>query len=162
MRWPGIQELYGPQLRQTKVFGSKGTTGIDSYDIEEADEDSQGDKRWEELHLRVVEHVSHQTISARSIFHGLKIFYPQNIRTIAKYYSQITLTRLNELLDLPPKETEDILSRLAVSKMIYAKIDRPAGIVSFMVPKSVEQTLNEWSSDVSRLMVCSLIFSNAY
>lgn len=42
MRWPGIEAIYGSTLRATKVFG--------------ADED--GNKRWEELHTRVIEHVS--------------------------------------------------------------------------------------------------------
>lgn len=54
MRWPGVQELYGPALRRTKVFGPAGTTGVDG-DVEEADEG--GEARWEELHSRVVEHV---------------------------------------------------------------------------------------------------------
>jgi hypothetical protein len=57
MRWPGIQELYGPALRKSKVFGPKGTAGVDAGDIEEEDKFAQGDKRWEELHQRVVEHV---------------------------------------------------------------------------------------------------------
>ena len=43
MRWPAIEELYGPILRNTGVFGPKDT-------------DSQ--KRWEDLHTRVIEHVS--------------------------------------------------------------------------------------------------------
>jgi 26S proteasome regulatory subunit N5 len=42
MRWPGIEALYGPLLRATPTF----EPGTD------------GDYRWEELHKRVVEHVS--------------------------------------------------------------------------------------------------------
>lgn len=38
MRWPGIEMIYGEFLRKTPVF----TT----------------DKRWEDLHTRVIEHVS--------------------------------------------------------------------------------------------------------
>jgi 26S proteasome regulatory subunit N5 len=63
------------------------------------------------------------------------------------------LARLAELLDLSAAETEDTLAKLASSKMVYAKIDRPSKQVSFVQPKSIEQTLNDWSSDVSRLMV---------
>jgi 26S proteasome regulatory subunit N5 len=37
MRWPGIEAIYGPFLRTTTVF--------------------QSDKRWEDLHTRVIEHV---------------------------------------------------------------------------------------------------------
>jgi 26S proteasome regulatory subunit N5 len=38
MQWPGIESLYGKFLRKTPVFSS--------------------DKRWEDLHTRVIEHVS--------------------------------------------------------------------------------------------------------
>ena len=38
MRWPGIESIYGPHLRKTSVFSS--------------------DKLWEDLHIRVIEHVS--------------------------------------------------------------------------------------------------------
>lgn len=39
MRWPGIENIYGPTLRSTDVFG----TG--------------SEKHWEDLHIRVIEHV---------------------------------------------------------------------------------------------------------
>lgn len=42
MRWPGIESLYGGLLRETAVFGHT----------------KAGDKRWEDLHMRVIEHVS--------------------------------------------------------------------------------------------------------
>lgn len=38
------------------------------------------------------------------------------------------------------------------SKTVYAKIDRPAGIVDFVKPKKGDEVLNEWSSDVGKLM----------
>jgi 26S proteasome regulatory subunit N5 len=43
MRWPRIEEYYGNTLRQTSVFGVE----IDG-----------GEKRWKDLHHRIVEHVS--------------------------------------------------------------------------------------------------------
>lgn len=54
-RWPGIVTLYGAHLRATKVFGPDGTIGV-AGDIED-EEKGAGDKRWEVLHDRVVEHV---------------------------------------------------------------------------------------------------------
>lgn len=65
MRWPGIEELYGTHLRQTKVFGSKGVAGVQG-DIDEEDKLAKGDVRWEELHMRVVEHVSDIDLQSRS------------------------------------------------------------------------------------------------
>ncbi len=77
---------------------------------------------------------------------------PQNIRVIAQYYTRIRVPRLARLLDLTTRETEETLSRLVVSGSVYARIDRPAGIVSFRNRKSAEDIMNEWSSDVQKLM----------
>jgi 26S proteasome regulatory subunit N5 len=43
MSWPRIEEYYGPILRQTTVFSPQA---------------DGGDKRWKDLHHRVVEHAS--------------------------------------------------------------------------------------------------------
>ncbi|KAK3822404.1 MAG: PCI domain-containing protein [Linnemannia elongata] len=93
--------------------------------------DEAARKRLKELHNRVVEH---------------------NIRVIAKYYTRITTKRLTQLLDLPDKDCEEFLSKLVVSKTIYAKIDRPAGIVSFAKSKHANEVLNEWSQDINGLL----------
>jgi 26S proteasome regulatory subunit N5 len=50
------------------------------------------------------------------------------------------------------QETEDFLSKLVVNKTIYARIDRPAGIINF-VPKSDPNTiLNDWSRNINSLL----------
>jgi 26S proteasome regulatory subunit N5 len=136
MRWPGIEGIYGPSLRQTTVFATGG--------------DGAGDKRWEELHTRVIEHV--RILLTSSATHLKFISTLQNIRVISQYYTRITLPRLTSLLDLSAKEAEEILCRLVVSGTIYAKIDRPAKIVSFRSRRSAEDVMNEWSSDVEKLM----------
>jgi hypothetical protein len=62
MRWPGIEQLYGPQLLQSQVFapdsklGLKTSSKTDGKKIEY--EGQPGSARWEELHKRVIEHVS--------------------------------------------------------------------------------------------------------
>ncbi|KAG8986813.1 hypothetical protein FRB94_002648 [Tulasnella sp. JGI-2019a] len=116
VRWPSIEGIYGPTLRQTPVF----LTG-----------NAEGDKRWEDLHTRVIEH---------------------NIRVIALYYTRITLSRLTSLLDLSAKATEEVLCRLVVSGTVHARIDRPNGVVSFRQKETAEDVLNDWASDVGRLM----------
>lgn len=93
--------------------------------------DEAGAKRYKELHKRVVEH---------------------NLRVIAKYYTRITTKRLTQLLDLPEKETEEVLSKLVVSKTIYARVDRPAGVISFSAPKDPNETLNDYSRDINSLL----------
>ncbi|CAG8661908.1 9957_t:CDS:10 [Funneliformis caledonium] len=116
MRWPLIQHLFGDMLRKTHVF----LLG-----------DEDGEKRWEELHNRVIEH---------------------NIRILAKYYVRIRMSRLVSLLDLKEQQAEDFLAKLVESKTIYAKIDRPAGIISFAAPKDANQVLNDWSGNINSLL----------
>ncbi|TFY73481.1 hypothetical protein EWM64_g10531, partial [Hericium alpestre] len=111
MRWPGIEEVYGPFLRKSPVFTD--------------------DKHWKDLHSRVIEH---------------------NIRVVAAYYTRITLSRLTDLLVLSPQETEETLSRLVVSGSVWARIDRPTGIVSFRNKRSAEDVMNDWSSDMQKLL----------
>lgn len=86
---------------------------------------------WEELHKRVIEH---------------------NLRVISKYYSKITLPRLNELLDLTEAETEMFISDLVNQGIILAKINRPAKVVNFEKFKNSSELLNEWSQNVDQLL----------
>lgn len=87
----------------------------------------------------------------RSVLFDLLIFN-QNIRIVAQYYTRITLARLTDLLDLKPRETEETLSRLVVSKSVWARVDRPAGIINFRQARTAEDVMNDWSSDMSRLL----------
>eukprot|EP00037_Helgoeca_nana_P014436 m.134726 g.134726 ORF g.134726 m.134726 type:complete len:454 (-) comp22546_c1_seq1:1427-2788(-) len=81
-----------------------------------------------------------------------KVVVEHNIRTIAKYYTRISSKRLSELLDLPTDQTEESLSALVVKKTVYAKIDRPAGIVTFKQNRGSAHVLQEWSSANASLM----------
>ena len=76
----------------------------------------------------------------------------QNIRIVAQYYTRITLARLTQLLELTQQKAEETLCRLVVSGTVWAKIDRPAGTVNFRKSKSAEDVMNDWSSDMQRLL----------
>ena len=71
---------------------------------------------------------------------------------MAKYYTRITLARLTTLLDLTPQQAEETLCRLVVSGTVWARIDRPAGVVNFRSSRSPEDVMNDWSSDMQRLL----------
>lgn len=62
MRWPGIESMYGPVLRESPIFAPSSTlgrkTGSKAEGKKAEDLDRPGETRWEELHKRVVEHVS--------------------------------------------------------------------------------------------------------
>lgn len=137
MRWPGIESLYGPTLRQSPVFAPDSTLVVKSaktlanaIGVDKV-AGPPGVGRWEALHKRVVEH---------------------NIRVIAAYYSRITLTRLTELLDLPALTTERTLCKLVTDKTVYARIDRPAGIVNFQRPRRSNEVLDVWSADIGKML----------
>ncbi|EDO15893.1 hypothetical protein Kpol_1019p13 [Vanderwaltozyma polyspora DSM 70294] len=91
----------------------------------------QNKHHWEELRKRITEH---------------------NLRVLSKYYSRMTLPRLNELLDLTEAESESFISDLVNQGIIYAKINRPAKIVNFEKPKNSSELLNEWSHNVDQLL----------
>lgn len=88
---------------------------------------------WEEtLHERVTEH---------------------NLRVVSKYYSRIKLDNLAKLLDLSVDDTErKVAALVSDKKSLWAKIDRPAQIVSFLKPKDADALLNGWAADVSSLL----------
>lgn len=86
---------------------------------------------WTDIRKRVVEH---------------------SVRVIAGYYTRITTARMCSLLSLTQQECEDVLSSLVNSKTIFAKIDRPAGLVSFRAPQLPSDRLNDWASSTNSLM----------
>ncbi|KAF2405236.1 26S proteasome non-ATPase-like protein regulatory subunit 12 [Trichodelitschia bisporula] len=94
-------------------------------------DDPKAYQRWEDFRKRIIEH---------------------NVRVIAKYYTRIQMPRLTQLLDLTEDETEKYISELVTSKTIYAKIDRPAKIVSFAKPRDADDVLNEWSGNMRSLL----------
>lgn len=93
--------------------------------------DPKANTRYEALRHRVIEH---------------------NVRVVAKYYTRITFTRLCELLDLSEEETEKYISDLVTKKTVYARIDRPARVVSFEVKRGPDEVLDEWSSSMKGLL----------
>jgi len=90
-----------------------------------------GSARWEDLNKRVIEH---------------------NIRVISKYYTRISIQRLAQLLDLEEDTAEKSLSDLVVSKIVFAKIDRPAKIVQFSKRKDPNDIMNDWANNITDLL----------
>jgi len=75
-----------------------------------------------------------------------------NIRVIAQYYSQISSNRLSQLLDLSRDEAERFISDLVSGKTIFAKIDRPKGIISFKKRQDPNEFLTDWSGNINQLL----------
>lgn len=119
IRWDGLCSLYMETLRATPVFNPS---------------TEDGEKRWNDLRNRVVEHVIIQSYLLKYVYLILHYFDGslfQNIRIISIYYTRIRLSHLSKLLGLGLAEAEDFLCKLVVAGTVRAKTDRPAGIVHF-------------------------------
>lgn len=90
-----------------------------------------GALRWRHLSERVVEH---------------------NLRTISSYYGAISMDRLASLLERSVEEAESTLCALIEKDMIYARIDRTDGIVTFEPTLQPDNLLNQWSLKVDTLL----------
>lgn len=90
-----------------------------------------GTQRWVLLRKRVLHH---------------------NIEVVGTYYGRISMMRLADLLRIDTKEVESEISELVCSKFLKAKIDRPAGSVTFGERKDTSDHLNEWSGSISKLL----------
>ncbi len=117
-----------PNIEQN--FGAH-LTSTDIFSAAADPKDPKAHTRYLDLRKRVIEH---------------------NVRVIAKYYTRVTFPRLTSLLDLPASETEKYISDLVTSKTIYARIDRPAGVVNFERKREADEVLNEWSGNMKSLL----------
>eukprot|EP00656_Telonema_subtile_P034421 TRINITY_DN38504_c0_g1_i1.p1 TRINITY_DN38504_c0_g1~~TRINITY_DN38504_c0_g1_i1.p1 ORF type:complete len:458 (+),score=187.93 TRINITY_DN38504_c0_g1_i1:142-1515(+) len=86
-----------------------------------------------------------------------------NIRIIGTYYDRMTIKRLTELLNLSQDETEAIVSKLVTDDIVWARMDRPAGVIVFQKPCGVDDVLNVWSGNIDSLLdkvekCCHLIY----
>lgn len=105
---------------------------------------------------------SHQSFSRFASVEGVstqnfierfrKSIIEHNLRIVAMYYQQITMARLQQLVNLDFDTLESYLSELSFSGDLFLKIDRPAGIVTFQETKSPEEILTQWSNDIEKLM----------
>ncbi|KAF2867285.1 26S proteasome non-ATPase-like protein regulatory subunit 12 [Massariosphaeria phaeospora] len=124
-----------PELMRWPMVAKQFGPHLTETDVFDADPDDSDDPkahtRWQDLRKRVIEH---------------------NVRVVAKYYTRIEIPRLTQLLDLTEDETEKYISELVTAKTIYAKIDRPARLVSFAKPRDADDTLNEWSGNMKSLL----------
>lgn len=125
MPWPTVAKDYGPHLCDSDIFAA------DEAAAKAKGGDGKSHQRWLDLRKRVIEH---------------------NVRVVAKYYTRIRTERLTQLLNLNEDETEAYISQLVTSKTIYARIDRPAGVVSFAKPRDADDVLNEWSGNMKGLL----------
>ena len=114
MLWRVFCDKYEMELKNDSVFSGE-----------------DGEKRWEELHNRIIEH---------------------NIRVMAEYYTQVRLSKMSSMLDIDEKTLEKSLCDLVVNKTIEVKIDRWLGIAHFTKTKNATEVVNDWSYNINQLL----------
>jgi 26S proteasome regulatory subunit N5 len=65
---------------------------------------------------------------------------------------QVSLQRLAAILAVDAPTAEAVLSELVAEKAVWARIDRPAGVVTFSAPRPAPDVLREWSSDIGSVL----------
>ena len=75
-----------------------------------------------------------------------------NLRVLAAAYSRCRFARLAELLGLDAPTTEAMVSELVSGGAIFAKMDRPAGIVVFERPRPATAVLTDWARDLDEVL----------
>jgi len=76
--------------------------------------------------------------------HNLLVFY--------SFYSQISLLRMAEIMDVQSLEVEELLCDLINQSVVHARIDRVKGIVSFGEKKRENRVLEQWGRSVETLL----------
>uniref|UniRef100_A0A5S6QDQ3 PCI domain-containing protein n=1 Tax=Trichuris muris TaxID=70415 RepID=A0A5S6QDQ3_TRIMR len=93
---------------------------------------SAGQKRWEELRIRTVQH---------------------NIQVISKYYSHISLARLAELAENDTNGIEELLSEMIDRAWLKgAKINQPEGYIEFATEEDTEKLLCNSGNEMSEML----------
>jgi 26S proteasome regulatory subunit N5 len=131
---------------------------IDGYltlELISTDPSSYGILKMSIFNAPVENHAAH-----RSEFQ--KQLIQHNLRVIQKYYSVITLDRIAELLGVEKSVAETELCEMIFGKIIWARVDRLTGVVNFIAKQNENDILNEWLSDIHKLLglvdsTCNLI-----
>lgn len=75
-----------------------------------------------------------------------------NLRVVATYYSRIRLRRLAQLLDLEVSAAEEALARQVERGVMWAKLDRPAGLIVFHPRVDPNAALSNWAQSLHSLL----------
>jgi len=79
-----------------------------------------------------------------------------NVQVVSKRYGMITSARLSQMLCLSLEDTEFVVCTMVSDKKrkenIYARVDRPNGIVSFLKPKGTDDVLQAWSGKLEEML----------
>lgn len=71
----------------------------------------------------------------------------QNIRVMGECYTECSLARISELLQVNEAEAEEALANACVDGMVWLRMDRVQQTVSFQQPQAAETVLSNWTGN---------------
>lgn len=75
-----------------------------------------------------------------------------NISIFCKFYNQVFLKRISELLKIDVEEVEQEICDMVMNKFIYAKINRIKGTVSFRPKQTFERKSDSLNNDLTKML----------
>ena len=78
----------------------------------------------------------------------------KNLAIVAKYFKNVKLVRLAQILRINLDTVEDCLCDLIVNQLVKAKIDRPAGVVDFSIPEvsNDNDMVDNWVENINQIV----------
>ncbi len=87
------------------------------------------------------------------VIHGMlfrKYLIQHNLGIFQKYFSQIKLQRMSEMVAIDVNEVEQELADMCINKYIYAKINRINLTANFKPKQDSSDKLNDMNTDLSK------------
>jgi 26S proteasome regulatory subunit N5 len=81
-----------------------------------------------------------------------KYLIQHNLSIYQKFFSQISLRRISEMIGVNISEIENEICDMVVNKFIYAKINRIAGTVNFKPKQDYSDKLNDLNFDLNKML----------
>ncbi len=75
-----------------------------------------------------------------------------NVRIISKYYGELTLTRVSELLKVEREYCEEQICALNNKKVISCRIDRIDGVIDFKPVENEQYLLKNWNESINNIL----------
>lgn len=81
-----------------------------------------------------------------------RMLVQHNVRIISKYYGQLTLTRVSELIGVEKDYCEEEVCSLNNKRVISCRIDRIDDTIDFRPAENEQNLLNQWNQSINGIL----------
>lgn len=82
-----------------------------------------------------------------------------DIMVANRFYTHVEMGRLAELINITTEKLEEEIASMVMDETIYARMDRPAGLVKFGKKKEPDVLLSEWARNIDGFLQCTEVCS---